>query len=701
MADCPTKDQLGCGLMGGIFSRRSFWQRKTVVHSLPAESSNNILKEKLPPVHVSKRQRSKSEAAILDTSNLAKPLPEEGKKHRRRHSLVAPRASTSNQKNESRKSSDAARSSTSSSGSSQIKLLRTTEAKLRKDSASESRELSVSTTTNHQQSNKKALVRATSNNVMLLGELGNLRQLGSGNVAGNNGSNSTIKTTDFLHKDIQKANSTPRTTKSYSKLGGNGVMGNIVRQSSGEFRQCQNLTSRMDPEVLKNMGNEKYKQGRFEEALAFYDRAIALDSSKATYRSNRSAALIGLGRLTDAVSDCKEAIRLDPSYQRAHHRLATLYFRLGEAEKALYHYEQSGPHADSEDVAQVQALQKHLNRCIQARKLKEWNTLVKETDCAISSGADSSPEVYAMQAEALLRLHRHEEAYRSYRRAPSFSVDSCAKCVGSAGTSYLLIIGAQVYMAAGRFEDAVAAAQQLAQIDPSNREVSTVVKTARAVASARLSGNLLYKASKYSEACIAYNEGLEHDPNNSILLCNRAACRSKLHQFEKAVEDCTAALRFQPNYSKARLRRAHCNAKLERWEASIQDYEMLIRESPADEEIGRALFEAKIQLKKQRGEDTKDLKFGSNLVFISRMSVVLFCNKENHRQVLQLMEQVCKRFPSVNFLKVEVEDHPYLAKSESVTALPSFKIYKNGSRVKEIPGNNRELLEKSVKLYSS
>lgn len=57
--------------------------------------------------------------------------------------------------------------------------------------------------------------------------------------------------------------------------------------------------------------------------------------------------------------------------------------------------------------------------------------------------------------------------------------------------------------------------------------------------------------------------------------------------------------------------------QLERWEASIQDYEMLIRESPADDEIGRALFEAKIQLKKQRGEDTKDLKFGSNLVFIS------------------------------------------------------------------------------------
>lgn len=44
---------------------------------------------------------------------------------------------------------------------------------------------------------------------------------------------------------------------------------------------------------------------------------------------------------------------------------------------------------------------------------------------------------------------------------------------------------------------------------------------------------------------------------------------------------------------------------------------MLIRETPGDEEVGRALFEAKIQLKKQRGEDIQDMKFGSNLVFIS------------------------------------------------------------------------------------
>lgn len=44
---------------------------------------------------------------------------------------------------------------------------------------------------------------------------------------------------------------------------------------------------------------------------------------------------------------------------------------------------------------------------------------------------------------------------------------------------------------------------------------------------------------------------------------------------------------------------------------------MLIRETPGNEEVGRALFEAQVQLKKRRGEDIKDLKFGSNLIFIT------------------------------------------------------------------------------------
>ncbi|KAH0989254.1 hypothetical protein GBA52_000737 [Prunus armeniaca] len=723
MAKYKVDKDLGCGFMGGIFQCRGYWSRKSSVHSLPSNSSKNDLKAPINDDYSTKSEESKSqqpkstEAAIVVSSNSGRPSPNRDSKHARKPSLGHSRPSACHQKVQPRRHSDAGRRSTSSSNgtSSQIKVLQiqdlSKEAKLQRASTTSSAELSRKITDHQQANESKPLVRATSSNMVLSGQLGNLRQPGVSNQAASNSPIATIKTLTYYPRNLEDSNSTPTRKNGFGKLGGNVVMGNIVRKNSDEFGGLS--WNKLDPEVLKSMGNEAYKQGRFEEALACYDRAIALDSNKATYHSNKGAALVGLGRLIEAVFECKEAIQNEPSYHKAHHRLATTYLRLGEAEKALDHYKHSGPYANSKDVDQCQALQKCLSRCTEAQKLQEWNILLNETQLAISSGANSAPQVFALQAEALLKLHRHQEAYATYQKRPSFSIDICTKFFGLASSAYLLMIGAQVYLAAGRFEDAIAAAQNAARLNPSDKNVTAVVKRARAVASARVSGNLLFKASKFSEACVVYSQGLQHDPHNSVLLCNRAACRTKLGQFEKAIDDCNAALNVLPSYSKARLRRADCNAKLERWGASIQDYEVLIRETPGDEEVGKALFEAKIQLKAQRGEDIKDMKFGSNLVLISSnerfrhfvtspgMSVVLFCSKTKQKQVLQALHQVCTRFPSVNFLKVEVEDHPYLAKMEDVSTIPAFKIYKNGSRVKEIPGSNHELLESSVKLYSS
>ncbi|KAF9595282.1 hypothetical protein IFM89_038417 [Coptis chinensis] len=45
---------------------------------------------------------------------------------------------------------------------------------------------------------------------------------------------------------------------------------------------------------------------------------------KTACRSNRAAALTGLGRLAEAVRECEEALRLDTGYSRAHQSLASL-----------------------------------------------------------------------------------------------------------------------------------------------------------------------------------------------------------------------------------------------------------------------------------------------------------------------------------------------------------------------------------------
>lgn len=53
-----------------------------------------------------------------------------------------------------------------------------------------------------------------------------------------------------------------------------------------------------------------------------------------------------------------------------------------------------------------------------------------------------------------------------------------------------------------------------------------------------------------------------------------------------------------------------------------------------------------------------------------------------------------------NICKVDVEESPAVASAENVRILPTFKIYKNGSRVKEMVCPSPEVLESSVRHYS-
>uniref|UniRef100_A0A6I9RTR4 TPR repeat-containing thioredoxin TTL4 n=1 Tax=Elaeis guineensis var. tenera TaxID=51953 RepID=A0A6I9RTR4_ELAGV len=563
----------------------------------------------------------------------------------------------------------------------------------------------------HQRSKgSSALVRASSGNVMLYGNLGNIRAPGA--VTPN------CNVLDYL----------PRTSGERAFNGDGGKPGNKPSRFAGTAIEpgaaaaeaapapevlCRALSRRLDPEELKEMGNEEYKEGRYAEAVALYDRAILMDPDKASYWSNKAAALMGMGQLLEAVGECKEAVRIDPSYARAHLRLGTLYLRLGVAEKAIHHYKLARKEASSNDIARAQALQTHLSKCNEARKLRDWQTVLKEIQSAVSAGADSAPQVIASKAEALLALQRHDEAITTLIDAPKFDCDASTKFFGASSNAYVLAVQAQVDMAAGRFEDAVAVSQRAARLDTSSREVSSVARKARAVASARSRGNDLFKASKFKEACVAYGEGFDHDPNNAILFCNRAACRSKLGQWEKAIEDCNAALIMRPSYTKARLRRAACNAKLEHWEASIQDYEALLREMPGDEEVSKALVEAQLQLKKQQGDDIKDPKHGDNLVQITTidqfrqyttspgLSVALLFNQsdEASKRTIVFLEQCCKQYPIVNFLKVDLDENPYLEEYES--CVPVLQIYKNGSHVKDIRGSDHDQLENSLKVFNS
>jgi tetratricopeptide (TPR) repeat protein len=327
-------------------------------------------------------------------------------------------------------------------------------------------------------------------------------------------------------------------------------------------------------------------------------------------------------------------------------------------------------------------------------------------------------QLLALRSEALLRLNKLEEADSTITSLSKLDIASLSsmstKLSGMVADSYVHVVEAQVNMAFGRFDIAVTMAEKARVIDPGNTEVGRITNNIRLVAQARGQGNELFKAGKFAEASLAYGEGLKYEPSNPVLYCNRAACWSKLGRWMKAVEDCNEALKVHPGYTKALLRRAASYAKLERWADCVRDYEVLRKELPNDTEVAEALFHAQVALKTARGEEVANMKFGGEVETITSIeqlrdaihspgvSVVYFMATMNQQcqQITPSVDSLCSECPSVNFLKVNVDESPMVARAENVRIVPSFKIYKDGARMKEMICPSLHILRYSVKHYA-
>ncbi|XP_056683747.1 TPR repeat-containing thioredoxin TTL1 isoform X2 [Spinacia oleracea] len=444
-----------------------------------------------------------------------------------------------------------------------------------------------------------------------------------------------------------------------------------------------------DPEEVKRLGNEQYKRGNFTEALSLYDRAIELSPCNAAYRSNRAAAWTGLGRVSEAVRDCEDAIKMDPDYGRAHLRLGSLLIRLGQVDVARKHLFYAGHQPEATELHKLQIVEKHLSKCSDARKIGDWKSALREGEAAIAAGADYCPQLFSCRAECLLKLQQLDDIDNILSHIPK--VEPSPNCCSH-----------------------ITCAEKAGKIDPRNVEVGKLLNNVRLAARARARGNDLFKSERFTEACAAYGEGLKLDPSNSVLFCNRAACWFKLGMWEKSIEDCNFALRIHPNYTKALLRRAASNSKLERWADAVKDYEILRKKIPQDNEVAESLFHAQVALRKSRGEEVFNMKFGGEVEEIScveqyratisspGVSVVHFEIPSNPqcKRISSFLDVLCGRYPAINFLKVNIEESTDVANAENVRIVPTFKIYKNGSRVKEIVNPTSDVLEATVRHYS-
>lgn len=83
-----------------------------------------------------------------------------------------------------------------------------------------------------------------------------------------------------------------------------------------------------------SFGNLLRDQGRLEEAIAEYDRALAIESRNAIAHYDRGGVLLTMNRPNEAIAAYGHAVELEPTYALAMMNLAAAEFRLGHGPAA-------------------------------------------------------------------------------------------------------------------------------------------------------------------------------------------------------------------------------------------------------------------------------------------------------------------------------------------------------------------------------
>ena len=110
------------------------------------------------------------------------------------------------------------------------------------------------------------------------------------------------------------------------------------------FKHTIEVTDKKYPNLAiihNNLGIALFADGKNEEAIYHYKRAIKLKSNHALAHYNLGIALFADGKNEEAISHYKMAIKLNPNFTNAHYNLGIVLVQKGEMGKAIHHFRET------------------------------------------------------------------------------------------------------------------------------------------------------------------------------------------------------------------------------------------------------------------------------------------------------------------------------------------------------------------------
>ena len=255
-------------------------------------------------------------------------------------------------------------------------------------------------------------------------------------------------------------------------------------------------------------GDRKRREGKLDEAIQEYCKAIEVDPDYAEPYISRGIMYGNQGKYEQSITDFSEAIRCDSSLSHAYYNRALCYKHSEKYHKAI----DDNTTAIRLNPSYISA---YINRGNCYAELEQYDHAIYDYDKAIE--LDSSNAMpYSNRGNCYGELKQIERAIQDYDKA--IELDS----------NYAVAY----YNRGNRYSD--------------------------------------WK--QYERAIQDYDKAIELDPSYAAAYYNRGNCYDILEQYELAIQDYDKAIELDPNDATAYNNRGCSYAALENHEQAIQDY---------------------------------------------------------------------------------------------------------------------------------
>ena len=165
----------------------------------------------------------------------------------------------------------------------------------------------------------------------------------------------------------------------------------------------------------QNFGQAIYEKGNVEEAMVHFQNALRIDPSQASVHSALGVALLEMGRAAQSLNSLRRALALDPNDADAHYNIGNTLLQLGRAREAVAEYRRA-LEINRDDIEAQNNLAWVLATCPEA-SVRDGSKAVAIAERADSLTKSKSPVISATLAAAYAEAGRFADAVKAAERA--------------------------------------------------------------------------------------------------------------------------------------------------------------------------------------------------------------------------------------------------------------------------------------------